>query len=207
MIELTENEKKFVQRAIHTTLPDLKDMNLDPNNKEDLITILKTFRSRGYITPRRMDQGKDFDLWHSILEKLGVEFKDQKTLLKEQEEKRAEGIMDRLNKIHNTKINNLELKLKTAREEKDKVLAQIEQSIQVEIEQIEAKKKDALQRLEVARTAHEKLQRIKKIKKEKKYETDNTGLEKCMECGEWFKAGAGIASHIRNKHPELEGET
>jgi len=203
MINLTENEKKFVQRVIHTTQPDLKDMNLDPNNKEDLIIILKTFRSRGYITPRRMDQGKDFDLWYSVLEKLGVKFKDRKTILKEQEEKRAAGIMERLNDTHNIKINNLELKLEKARQEKDKALAEIEASIQVEIDRIEAKKKDALQRLEVARTAHEKLQRIKKIKKEKKYETDDTGLVKCMECGEWFKAGAGIASHMRNKHPEL----
>ena len=206
MINLTENEKKFIQRAINTTMPDLKELNLDPTNKEDLILILKTFRSRGYITPKRMDQGKDFGLWYSILDKLGVKIKDRETILKEQEQKQADGIIERLNKIHDTKINNLELKLKQVKEEKEKALNEIEASIQVEIENIEKKKKDALQRLEVAQTAHEKLARIKKIKKEQKYDTDDKGLEKCMECGEWFKAGAGIASHMRNKHPELDGE-
>jgi len=206
MINLTENEKKFIQRAINTTMPDLRDLNLDPTNKEDLILILKTFRSRGYITPKRMDQGKDFGLWYSILDKLGVKIKDRETILKEQEQKQADGIIERLNKIHDTKINNLELKLKQVKEEKEKALNEIEASIQVEIENIEKKKKDALQRLEVAQTAHEKLARIKKIKKEQKYDTDDKGLEKCMECGEWFKAGAGIASHMRNKHPELDGE-
>jgi len=204
MINLEENEKKFVKRAITSTLPDLKEQHLDPNKKEDLIIIIKTFRSRGYITPRRMDHGKDFDMWYSVLEKLGVHFKDQKTLIREQEEKRVEGIMDRLNQIHTKKINSLEEKLKEAHQEKDKVLNEIEQSIQIELDRLDAKKKEALSRLEVAKTAHEKLVRYKKIKKEKKYETEDTGLVKCMECGEWFKAGAGIASHRRNKHPELE---
>ena len=200
MITLTEEEKNFIKRAIVSLKQNIIEFDLDPTNKEELLEIINMYRSKGFMISRSADGGKDFDIWEGLRLKLGSPVKDQKTLLLEQLQRTADGEIEILNKIHNDKIKNLKKKLENAETKKIESINLVEQKIIDEIKSFDNKRNDALKRLEIAKKAHEKIIRIKKHEKHKESEVD--GLVKCWECGEWFKAGAGISAHKRAKHGE-----
>ena len=146
-ITFTKKEEQFIKRAIQTTAPDLKDSKLNPTIKADLLVIINTYRARGYMVGRRIDGGKEAGLWRSIRAKLGKPIKSREEILRENAEKHVKGVITRATEIHDSKIADLEMKLKLAKEAKLKAQNEVEALINAELADIEAKKKDALKRL------------------------------------------------------------
>lgn len=200
MTVFTDTEKNFIKRAIISVQPDLKDEEIDPTKKEALIRILRLFRGRGFITPRRIDGGKEYDLWHSIMKKLGLKLKTREEIKIDQEKRRVKGMMERLNEIHTTKINNLERKLKKAKNIKEEVLLETEKTIQLELDKLKKQQEETMKRLEDAKTARERILHYKRKKEKQKEKAIDTGLMKCMECGEWFNGEKGLKIHMKKMH-------
>ena len=205
MIEFNESEERFIKRAIVSTKKDLEDLDLNAGNKKDLLKIIDTFKASGYVCARSIDGGKDFNIWRIIKEKLDDPIPDPRETILKHARERAEGIAKRIEKAHDITIEKHKKQYEQALQDKEDALRENELKIQKEVEGIDIERQEALQRLEIAKMAREKISRNKKYKKKHDHEEDGN-MDKCWECGEWFKSGAGISSHIRARHPELKSD-
>lgn len=199
----TDDEKRFIKRVVVSTKKDLEGLDLDPLKKDDLLKIVNTSRSRGYVVARRIDNGKDMNIYESIKSKLGDPIKPRIDRIMEQNQKHAEGIIKRINESFAPRIEQKKQELEDMIQERDDALMGIENKLVDELNKLKAKELDLTTRQEVIKNAREKIEREKKYKKKHEHKDGADGQEKCWECGEWFKEGAGIAAHKRARHPEL----
>ena len=202
----TDNEKRFIKRVVVSTKKDLEGLNLDPLNKKDLLKIVNTSRSRGYVIARSIDNGKDMGIYKSIKEKLGEPIKPRIDRIMEQNRKHAEGLIKRINESFAPRIKQKKQEVEDMIQERDNALMEIENKLINELNQLKVKELDLITRQEVIKMAREKIEREMKYKKKQEHEDGTDGMDKCWECGEWFKSGAGIASHMRARHPELKSD-
>ena len=205
MITLNDEEKNFVRRAIVSTKKDLEDLNLNASNKKDLLKIIDTFKAHGYVCARSIDGGKDSNIYIGLKDKLDDPIPTARETILKHAREHAEGIAKRISKAHDIEIEECKQNLKQAEQDKEDALKKNELKILEEVEVLDRKKREAEQRLIIAQKANEKLKQYKKIKKKQEHKEDD-GLIKCWECGEWFKAGAGISSHVRARHPKIKSD-
>ena len=204
MIKLTNSEKDLVKRAIVATKIDFNGTDLSPEKNEDLILILNMYRSRAYIMPRMMDNGKEFDIWTELRNKLGQPVETPELIIIKHERIYADGILKKLNTVHDGKINRLEQRLKTAQAEKLKSQIDIEDKLQAHADLLERERTEQLRKLEIAKNARKKLKISKKLE-EINDDKQDTGQTKCWICGNWYRDGSGIKTHLRackKKHPD-----
>ena len=199
----TNDEKRFIKRVVVSTKRDLEGLDLDPLKKDDLLKIVNTSRSRGYVVARSIDNGKDMNIYESIKSKLGEPIKPRIERIMEQNQKHAEGIIKRINESFAPRIKQKKQEVEDMIQERDDALMKIENKLVDELNQLKTKELDLVNRQEVIKNAREKIEREMKYKKKHEHEDGTDGMDKCWECGEWFKSGAGIASHMRARHPEL----
>ena len=151
-----------------------------------------------------MDNGKEFDTWTDLRNKLGQPVDTPEEIIKKHERIYADGILKKLNAVHDDKILRLERRLKTEQANKLKSQKNIEDKLQVQIDLLEKEKTENLRKLEIAKNARKKLTITKKLK-EINNDKQDTGQTKCWICGGWYKDGNGIKSHLRSckkKHPD-----
>lgn len=204
LIKLTNSEKDLVKRAIVATKIDFNEADLSPEKNEDLILILNMYRARAYITPRMMDNGKEFDTWIDLRNKLGQPVETKEEIILKHERIYADGVLKKLNEVHDVKISRLERRLKTEQANKLKSQTDIEDKLQAQADLLEKERTEQLRKLEIAKKARGKLKLTKKLEEIKDDKSDK-GQTKCWICGGWYREGAGIKSHVRackKKHPD-----
>lgn len=196
MVELSKEEQNFLRRVISATAADLKALKLDPVKPEDLLIIVNKYRAGGYMISRRLDGGKESDLWRSIRNKLNSPVKSQAELIKIAEQSHLDGVLIRVTEAHDKKINALEDSLILARKAKVDSQLSIEFDLKEQLRILEAKKLDTINRLTAATSARKKLaldKDIRKIDEERKaLLEERNGERKCWICGEWFKIAGGV---------------
>lgn len=200
----TDDEKRFIKRVVVSTKRDLEGLDLDPLKKDDLLKIVNTSRSRGYVVARRIDNGKDMNIYESIKSKLGEPIKPRIDRIMEQNRKHAEGIIKRINESFAPRIAQKKQEYEDMIQERDNALMNIENKLVDELNNLKAKELDLINRQEVIKNAREKIEREMKYKKKQEHKKSTDGMEKCWECGEWFKGELGVKIHQSAKHPELK---
>lgn len=202
-MEFNNAEKAFLKRAIKATKADFEG-ELDLENKDDLIHVVNEYRSQGLMPGVRVDDGKEHGLWTAVRNKLGSPVKTHKELLDDQRAEQAEAELIQISKVHDSKIKHLQEKLQLAKIAKLEAQKEVQEQIEAEIAAIEAKKKDAIERLEVSKTARKKLAIDRDIKKLDAMRNEilnqdvEEGMGKCWTCGEVFKIrGGAYTKHVK----------
>ncbi len=200
MTKLSNEQKTFIKKAIVSTQVDLPGLN--PDNNDDLLLIINTFRSKGYITPRSIDGGNEMDMWRDIRNALGQPIKSREDTIKEQKEQEAIGLLRKLGESHDKKIRLIEEQLKIAKQNKEDSYRAVETNLDNELIAINKKKKELLAKSKVAKRARARIKMSKQVTKLKKEADDivkkRGAQKKCWHCGEWFTAGIGFINHEKS---------
>jgi len=210
------NEERILVNKIKNTVSSFFPRDFDYTLRENLVEAVKYYKSKGYLPTLRSDTKKEREMCMSILIKLGEDIPTREQIIKKQEEKRVESLITRSNEAFDKKIAAYERSLERAKQEKSKAAQKYSQDIKAQIEKLEQQKQEALERLEIARTAEsrvkvekEKIQLKEDLQKEFEERLMGTNTErKCWNCGQWFPVAGGVhTKHMKICKPEsVDGE-
>lgn len=200
------NEERIFINKVKNTVSSFFPRDFDYTLRENLVEAVKYYKSKGYLPSLRSDTKKERETCMSILIKLGEDIPTRVEIIKKQEEKRVESLITRSNEAFDKKIAVYERSLERAKQEKSKAAQKYTADIEAQIVKLEQQKQEALARLEIARTAEErvkvekeKIQLQEDLQKELEERVMGKGTErKCWECGQWFPVAGGVhTKHIK----------
>lgn len=201
MSKLKKDEIEFVKRAHAKCQVEGKNIGtLDLENEAYVLELLRSWRAWGFMTPRRADHGADGDMWRQVVNKVGGKLETPEETRKRHAADRSLGLLTRTIEAHDEQIEDLKRELKLAQTAKVDATHAIERTLQKEIDDIEKKKQEAVEKLKSAQSArqrleaareHEELLKEKKNLLEEKI-VDGNRQRKCWKCGEWFLVSGGV---------------
>jgi hypothetical protein len=215
MVSFTNDERLLIDQ-IKTVVCQFFPHDFDLAKKENLLTMVKYWKAKGYCQPRRADNGVQANLYISIRGKLGDPVPTQEEVLKADQQMQMDQMIKQVNAQFNKKIAAIQRTLDDTKKEKKVALNKYAIDIKKALADLEAKKEALQEQFKMQETAQERLIEAREARdvrelteKSEEQIIDGQRMRKCWNCGTWLKVAGGIfTKHIKEctVEPEITKE-